>query len=50
MLARMHVDGTVAGQHLILDLAKVAKGHSAKFAIVLTDKNFSSSHGGWEQF
>ncbi len=48
--AERQVDGSVAGQHLTLDLAKAAKGHSAKFAIVLTDKNFSDSHGGWNLF
>lgn len=44
------VDGSVAGQHLTLDLSAAKQGHKAKFTIVLTDKNFKADNGGWEQF
>ena len=49
--AERQVDGTVAGSHLTLDLAKTTTGHTTKFAVVLTDKNFGGpGPGGWDQF
>ena len=51
--AERQVDGSVAGSHLTLDLKSASKGNSAKFAIVLTDRNFKAGggpEGGWEQF
>ena len=51
IFAQKQVDGSVAGQHLILDLATTKKGYAAKFAIVLSDKNFrGSGPSGWDNF
>lgn len=51
IFAQKQVDGSVAGKHLILDLATTKKGYAAKFAIVLSDKNFrGSGPSGWDNF
>ena len=51
IFAQRQVDGSVAGQHLLLDLTPTKKGHTAKFAIVLTDKNFPvTGPGNWDNF
>ena len=39
IFAEPQMDGSLAGEHLTLQLAKADNGHAAKFTIVLTDKN-----------
>lgn len=43
------IDGTLAGSHMLLDLvpSKSHGGYSAKFTVVLTDKNFHAGHRGF---
>ena len=41
-------DGTVAGEHMLLNLKPVAKtaGYSANFTVVLTEENLHAGRGG----
>ena len=43
------IDGTAAGSHMLLELqpAKSGNGHTAKFVVVLTDKNFREGRRGF---
>lgn len=43
------IDGSLAGSHMLLDLvpAKTGNGYSAKFTVVLTDKNFHAGQRGF---
>lgn len=57
IFAEKQVDGTVAGDHLTLELAKSGAGLKGRFVILLTDKTFRSQRGGlvdlvdsWDSF
>ncbi len=62
IFAHRQMDGSVAGNRLLLDLTSSGKGYKSKFAIALNDSNFAvrpsgqsrpddlRPSGGWESF
>ncbi|MEI7986218.1 MAG: twin-arginine translocation pathway signal protein [Armatimonadota bacterium] len=52
IFSERQLDGTVAGEHLLLDLSPSKLGRTSKFAIVLSDKTFKAQIGpnSWDMF